>query len=294
MESSASDAIHALIAQVSTLGQAVQHLTAKIQEQEEAIASLRPSPQVSAAQPVGPAASDVKINLPDRFSGDRSQFAIFRDSCKLYFELRPASSGNEKQRVGIIISLLQGDPQAWALSLPSSDPARLSVDAFFKALGLLYDDPNIIATAEYKLRALRQGRRSTEEYCAEFRRWAVHCQWNDPALRCQFRVGLSDAVKDALVQFPAADSLEGLMCLAINLDRRLKERRAEKDSLVSPSSASVTREVPADDEPMQLGSFRLTPQEKQRRRTQGLCLYCGGKGHKAAGCPRKLQPAGNA
>ena len=32
---------------------------------------------------------------------------------------------------------------------------------------------------------------------------------------------------------------------------------------------------------------KLTPAERQRRRTQGLCMYCGGVGHFAAECPAR-------
>lgn len=294
METVTPEVVNTLIAQVSNLGQVLQQLTSQVKAQEEVLTALRPQyPAVSLAveRSINP---DVKINLPDRFDGDRSVFQTFKNSCNLYFELRPQASGNERQRVGIIISLLQGDPQAWAFSLPSDDPARATVDAFFKALGLLYDDPNLAATAESRIRALRQGRRSAEDYCSDFRRWAVHCQWNDPALRCQFRVGLSDAVKDALVQYPVTESLEDLMRLAINTDRRLKERRAERDSFQSSSAALAPREALEVEEPMQMGSFRLTPQEKRRRRSLGLCLYCGGQGHRAEGCPRKTKLSGNA
>ena len=32
---------------------------------------------------------------------------------------------------------------------------------------------------------------------------------------------------------------------------------------------------------------RLSNEEKQRRREQSLCLYCGGPGHIAVNCPAK-------
>ncbi|XP_063793050.1 FERM and PDZ domain-containing protein 3 isoform X2 [Pseudophryne corroboree] len=41
-------------------------------------------------------------------------------------------------------------------------------------------------------------------------------------------------------------------------------------------------------EPMQIGVFRSSAEEKQRRRSLGLCLYCGEKGHNAHSCSRKL------
>ena len=32
---------------------------------------------------------------------------------------------------------------------------------------------------------------------------------------------------------------------------------------------------------------KLTPEERNRRITEGLCLYCGGAGHIAGVCPNK-------
>ncbi|KAM9312238.1 olfactory receptor 10A7-like [Gastrophryne carolinensis] len=75
---------------------------------------------------------------------------------------------SQQQRVGLIISLLQGDPQSWAFSLLPQDPARQSVEVFFSAMEILYNDPDRGATADAKLRTLRQGRRQAEEYCSEF------------------------------------------------------------------------------------------------------------------------------
>ncbi|KAG8147380.1 hypothetical protein E2320_022509 [Naja naja] len=44
---------------------------------------------------------------------------------------------------------------------------------------------------------------------------------------------------------------------------------------------------------MQLGAAqpRLTQAEKDRRRCDGLCLYCGSRGHFVAKCPAKAPKA---
>ena len=39
------------------------------------------------------------------------------------------------------------------------------------------------------------------------------------------------------------------------------------------------------------GSPRLTEEEKERRRRNNLCLYCGGSGHMVRNCPAKLRVA---
>ena len=80
----------------------------------------------------------------------------------------------------------------------------------------------------------------------------------------------------------------------VKLDHRLSERRREKHR--SESRVLVFREKraepekPVDDvEPMQIGSVRgpLTEEERRRRRSLGLCLYCGKKGHFLRDCTAK-------
>ena len=44
-------------------------------------------------------------------------------------------------------------------------------------------------------------------------------------------------------------------------------------------------------EPMQIDALRikkLTPEEKERRRREDLCMYSGGKGHRAYNCSTKV------
>lgn len=274
--------------QAQLFAQELCRLSHQVQEMATELTKVQ-SPSITIATKTP---SEPKIPLPDRFSGDRKGFCNFKNSCKLYFKLRPSSSGPETQRVQIIISLLQGDPQAWAFNLEPNHPALLTVDAFFEALGLLYDDPDRAATAESTLRNLKQGTTTAEMYCSEFRRWAPESGWNDAALRSQFRMGLSDAIKDALVNFSYPASLEEAMSLAIRIDRRQRERRREQTTAVAnyipplPPDYS-TSSAKSEEEPMQLGSTRLSAQEHMRRRNMGLCLYCGLKGHMLRSCPTR-------
>lgn len=271
--------------QIQNLGQVVHELSCRVDEFGEQLQSPATSSSRSSLTIVEP-----KMNLPDRFSGDRKEFSNFQHSCKLYFRLKPISSGSESQRVGLVISLLQGDPQTWAFGLAPTDPVLQSVSSFFEALGILYDDPDKQASAVSQLRSLRQGSHTAEKYCTEFRRWAIDTDWNDSALRSQFYLGLSEQLKDGLLQFPVPDSLNKLMEFSIRIDRRLRERLAERKGVSlkfdtpseSPSSSSGDPE-----EPMQMGLSRQSSGEKTRRRTLGLCLYCAEKGHMANICPKK-------
>ncbi|KAH9262527.1 hypothetical protein BASA83_013792 [Batrachochytrium salamandrivorans] len=60
--------------------------------------------------------------------------------------------------------------------------------------------------------------------------------WNDAALRSQFRIGLSSEIKDAWVHFDPPNTLSHAMDLAIKLDNRLFERRQEQRQQQKPAS----------------------------------------------------------
>lgn len=172
----------------------------------------------------------------------------------------------------------------------------------------LYEDPQQTASAESALFALQQGRRPAEDYVTEFRRWSTDTQWNDAALRHQFRIGLSESLKDELARVGVPNTLEALITLTIQIDRRLRERRSERSvqpnrptwmtarapmpaTRYSPaSSPNSVNTTPDNSEPMQLGVMRpaLSSEERARCRQLNLCLYCGGTGHFVHNCPVRM------
>lgn len=77
------------------------------------------------------------------------------------------------------------------------------------------------------LTSLQQGKRPVEDYVTEFRKWAADTAWNDAALHHQFRLGLSETLKNELARVGLSDTLEPTIHLAIQLDLRLRERRRE-------------------------------------------------------------------
>ena len=62
-----------------------------------------------------------------------------------------------------------------------------------------------------------------------------------------------------------------------------------------PPQLLVPPNPTAPEDPMQLDAIRprtLSTSEKERRRANNLCLYCGGPGHFAQSCPSKRHPPG--
>lgn len=93
--------------------------------------------------------------------------------------------------------------------------------------------------------------------------------------------------------------LEDLISLAAQLDRRIRERQAERGFRVvsyppmQVSSPSPHLGSPAStvEEPMQIEGTRLSPLERQCCLEERLCLYCGKAGHFKTSCPsRPVKP----
>ena len=147
---------------------------------------------------------------------------------------------------------------------------------------------------------MRQGSRPASTFAAEFRQLACDVDWNENGFISQFWCGLCDDVKDLLLTMPQVNTLSEFITQAIACDNRLFERRQEKrfGMGLTPQPATTTPVSPTTstnntvlgDDPMHSGATRFKPltlQEKQRRRQNGLCMYCGEPGHIAQRCPNK-------
>ena len=150
------------------------------------------------------------------------------------------------------------------------------------------------------LMRLVQGDMRVSDYSIDFRKLAAESDWNEPALWSAFHHGLSGSIKDELAARDPPTGLDDLIATAIRIDGRLQERRRERaqgapprrfpgPSSLPPASRLFQRNSASSDpgEPMQLGRAGLSVSERQRRRRDNCCLYCGKEGHYVASCPVK-------
>ena len=182
-----------------------------------------------------------------------------------------------------------------------------------------------VSDAENKISYLRM--KPTErviKYMIRFNRLASQLSWGDSALRHQFYRGLPDRIKDELSRMPYEKTLAGTRIAAQSADQRYwareLERRRESHDHDHPKSSGKTKAKSSDSKPSgssgskpkptasssrntesssssskprpayasKLGpDGKITPAEKERRRKENLCMYCGGKGHVAADCKKR-------
>ena len=214
------------------------------------------------------------------------------------------------------MSLLVEDALRWAIAAVENNPVFSTDYSQFKSeFRAVFDHPADGQDASSRLLVIRQGSRSVAQYTLEFRILAAESRWNDQALLSVFRKGLSDSIKDLIVR-DSPETLNELISLALKMDARLQERRADRAHRsplqsvprrfasvfpTSPSRPTPHAQYPmlppslsasGSGEPMEVGRSRISPAERQQRLSNDQCLYCGESGHYIRSCPtRPKDPA---
>jgi hypothetical protein len=139
--------------------------------------------------------------------------------------MHPHRYSSNCTKIGLIGSLLIGDALLWYTPLPEQDNEILEdYESFEEAFRACFDDPDRERVAANKVAMLRLGNRSLVSYVSEFRHYASNLTWNDLTLMEQFRRGLSDDIKDMVLNFPRPTTLDEIIKSTIDCDNRLFER----------------------------------------------------------------------
>ncbi|KAG1957249.1 retrotransposable element [Pimephales promelas] len=281
-------AVSVLVAQVSELTQQIQQLRAP---------TASPAPAVPLIPPEGASQSEPRLPIPQTYNGEPSFCRAFLTRCSMHFALQPRTFIQEGSKVAFVLTLLTGKAALWGTAVwENQDPCCASFQALSAEMKRVFDRAVAGREAARMLAELRQEEKSVSDYSIEFRTLAAECHWNEEAQWDMFLHGLADRVQKEIYALDLPTSLNGLVDLALRVDARLSrvERRVPtnraREGAESPRSSGGDAVSPVyDHEPMQVGRARLSREEKERRRSQGLCLYCGAAGHFAYNCPVKGQ-----
>ena len=290
-----------------------QEQLAQVIEKLTSLATPAPPPQpepnapppdapAPVATPPDPAAPEPKIGNPERFDGDPKQVRAFLTSCRVQFSLQPRTFATERARVGYVITHLTGRARLWgAAEFERRTPACATFEAFAAEMTKVFDLGSSSSEASRELLTMRQGNRTVADYSIDFRTQVNRSSWNMAAVVDAFYQSLADYIKDELVSHDLPSTLDAAIELAARIDHRIQIRRRERGR--QNQSATRSRSTPSaflpspvtpptqsnQPEPMEIGRASLTPEERQRRFTSNLCLYCGGDNHRVASCPAKAR-----
>lgn len=172
---------------------------------------------------------------------------------------------------------------------------------FTRAFVSAFTDGHRRRDAVAQLKKLRQTGRCVD-YSTQFRALAAQTGYDMAALCDQYYDGLKDSVKDEVARIERPTNLADFELRCNEIDRRLNERTSEaarrssanqnqrKSSTQSHDNATSTQNNTSSNSSSNSSRRKknvnkkgpLTKDEKERRRAQGLCLYCG-----EVGCPGK-------
>jgi hypothetical protein len=259
---------------------------------------------------------------PPVFSGDatsaesrQEEYTTWRSLCYVKLAMDEQAYLSPRSRLLYIASRLAGD--AYARIRFAVDKIAISPDPaqwpdgwqdhadLFKYLDPCYITSDVAVRAANAFEELKQGRTTPfADFIAKFCRLADDCKLSSTAKVDALRRKVNGPLQDALVPVvvrPDPDDFMKWTELFRNLSNNLADRafRARRDTGSQPihRPAAMPAEpapqaslLPAD--PMQLDRIRshrgpISPEERERRRKNNLCLYCGAPGHYSLGCPNK-------
>ncbi|KAG1925678.1 retrotransposable element [Pimephales promelas] len=288
---------------ISGTGRAVQALVKQVSELTQQVQLLRtptapPTPPV--LPPSAPAAagrSEPRLPTPEGYSGEPEFCRAFLTRCSMHFALQPHTFQSEEAKVAFVLTLLSGRASLWGTAVwENKDDCCASFQELSEEMKRVFDRAVAGKEAARLLAELRQGEGSVADFSIRFRTLAAECRWNEAAQWDMFLHGLADRVQREIYAMDLPETLNGLVELALRVDARLNRvARLTRPSRPvfgaedhQPGGASAVSPT-NDHEPMQVGRARLSREERERRRSQGLCLYCGRAGHFIHSCPVKEQ-----
>lgn len=242
--------------------------------------------------------NEPKVANPEKFNGKMTEAKNFVATCRDIFALQPSRFPDEKTKIIYVGTNLIGNALTWYRNVrteheKSANPGLSDVESFFRLLLSTFDDPNAINNSRDQLSRIKQGKESCLNYSTRFRNMAVETGYNEVAKVALYRNGLNNDLKDALANVQSLpETFEDFVKLATTLDNRQYQRRIE-----------YQRSTPRSFEPMQLDNIKVSQENgpkaplstkmKNYRMKNGLCLYCGDRGHILKNCtkrPKNDQP----
>jgi len=245
-----------------------------------------------------------RINEPESFDGTRSKFSKFMTRLALVFSSDSTRYATDAAKIAYAGSFLTGSAADWFephLNKTSGTTDFSSYGEFAIALKNAYDDPDARATAQRKLRNLKQGDKDCSTYYAEFATYATVLNYDDATKIQFFTEGANHDLKTTIAYQPSPpETFDQFVQLCIKLDNSMKLLNIQKPQPRAPAPAPAqAKPIPTTATGTAPGPMDLSNAQRRRgpiseevrrfRHENNLCSYCGGAGHWRADCPARAR-----
>ena len=154
------------------------------------------------AAPAAPQAPEDRCQkFPDSpgFSvSDRTQLKGWIAQLQMVIRHKPAIFPDEQRKMRYVFNCLQGVTLGQVLPHVRQDGTIGLEDlpACIQLLEAAFGDRDLVATAKWKMREIKQKNREFSQHYAQFQVIAANMDWNPSVLRNALRSGLSEEMKD--------------------------------------------------------------------------------------------------
>lgn len=264
---------------------------------------------------------------------DPSKLRPFLTQVYLHFAERPHKFDTDNKKIIFIISYLRDLAlESFQSDILRENGENIpywdgNFELFIQELQYQFGPYDKRADAEGAIESLRM--KETDriaKYIIKFSQLANQTQWDDRALFHAFYRGLPKRIKDVLVMMNYQESLIGLRQASQAVDNRYWQRVEEekRENRINPpkppapkpstpssssnsgnqassnkSSSKPKQSTSGNSAPKSKLNVELTKEghisttERERRMKNNLCMYCGGGGHVAKDCRKRLNPGGS-
>jgi hypothetical protein len=237
----------------------------------------------------------------ETFDGKPEKFSGFIAGLKLYFAANNLHYQTDQKKIEKTVFKCSAEVRDWYVKRIEAGTEPKTWDAFEKEFTILYGLQNEREVATNKIESLKQTK-SCREYTVEFRKYMAKSGFNDHGLTRCYRKGLKPNLQQMLIQAGNFDSVELMMKEAIRLDDDLwaltrdanqinKSKNPGSTKFENQADKNKNRNHPYKDPSKNNKQIKesfngkkrgpITPEERQRRLDNKLCLYCGEKDHTA-------------
>ena len=236
----------------------------------------------------------IKVAKPEPFNGKSDEVDRFLGACNLVFRTSTAEFKSVRARIFYVLSYCsKGSAMVWkeqilkdmdtlleSIATEVSKTGCETWEAFEAIFRQTWKGTSSKMEAQAAIQAIRQGNDSVEEYLMKFRLLLIDADLGNDAALLFFKRGLKDPIKRRIYDSGVVPtSLKDWSQRALTIEAAWRESELDRRTSGWKPPPGKVRFIEDKNT-----KKRLSDEDYQKRRKEGLCYKCGNKGHLAKDC----------